>query len=65
LLTFDKDFGELWRAGALSGGIILFRLPWLTAVETIDRVVSVLTSRTDWSGGFWVVEAERVRARKN
>ena len=65
LLTFDKDFGELWLAeqNVPPTGIVLFRLPRLSAAETIDRVVTVLTSSTDWSGGFWVVEAERVRER--
>jgi predicted nuclease of predicted toxin-antitoxin system len=64
LLTFDKDFGELWQTGAngSSAGIVLFRLPRLSAAETIDRIVSALTSRSDWSG-FWVIEADRVRAR--
>ena len=56
LLTFDKDFGELWQAGenGSPGGIILFRLPHLSAAETVDRIVNVLTSKSDWSDGFWV-----------
>jgi predicted nuclease of predicted toxin-antitoxin system len=65
LLTFDKDFGELWREDPAdaSNGVVLFRLPRLSAAEQVNRIVRVLTSRTDWSGSFWVVEAERIRAR--
>jgi predicted nuclease of predicted toxin-antitoxin system len=66
LLTFDKDFGELTLEAAPTAphGVVLFRLPNLSAADLIRRVVDALTARTEGAGGFWVVEAERVRARR-
>jgi predicted nuclease of predicted toxin-antitoxin system len=66
LLTFDKDFGELHLGTptAAAHSIVLFRLPNLSAAETVARIADALTSRTDWFGSFWVVEAQRIRSRR-
>lgn len=66
LLTFDKDFGELALETAPTAphAVVLFRLPNLSAADTVERVVRALTSRTDWAGAFWVVEAKRIRSRR-
>lgn len=65
LLTFDKDFGELVlkRGLAASQGVVLFRLPMAKPAELTQRIVSALSSRTDWPGHFSVVEGERIRMR--
>lgn len=65
ILTFDKDFGELaFRFGLLAkSGIILFRLPLLKPTSLISIVISVLATRSDWSGLFTVVESDRIRIR--
>src|SRR5947209_7669383 len=60
LLTFDKDFGKIWRRDPNeSSAIVLFRLPHLSTAETTNRIVQVLTSGADWTEGFWVVDRER------
>jgi predicted nuclease of predicted toxin-antitoxin system len=63
LLTFDKDFGELaFRFGLrAASGVILFRLPTPSPEYVTRVVVSVLESRTDWSGQFAVVEGGSIR----
>ena len=65
ILTFDKDFGELaFRFGLLAtSGIILFRLPLLKPTSLIRIVISVLVTRSDWSGLFTVVESDRIRIK--
>lgn len=65
ILTFDKDFGELaFRFGLpATSGIILFRLPPLKPASLIDIVISVLATRSNWSGLFSVVESDRIRIR--
>ncbi len=65
LLTFDKDFGELaFREGLSSEcGIILFRIPKSSSAEIARIVVSVLSSRSDWTGHFSVIETNRIRMR--
>jgi len=67
LLTFDKDFGELFQETppAAPHAVVLFRLPNLSAAQTIARIVGALTSRRDWPGAIWVVEAERIRSRRS
>ena len=66
LLTFDKDFGEL----ALSPrprpfcGIILFRIPLLSAEFIAQMIADVLDARCDWPGHFAVVELGRIRFRR-
>lgn len=66
LLTFDKDFGELvFRSGLpASCGIVLFRIVLPSPSEVGERIVTVLESRTDWTGAFAVVEKDRVRMIK-
>lgn len=65
ILTFDKDFGELaFRFGLpATSGIVLFRLPLLKPTSLISIVISVLATRSDWSGLFTVVESDRIRIR--
>lgn len=63
VLTFDKDFGELaYRSGLpASCGIVLFRIS-LRSPDAVARIaVTALTSRSDWSGHFSVVEQDRIR----
>ena len=49
LLTFDKDFGELaFHAGLPSEGVAQF-------------IAYEISTRTDWTGHFSVVEAWRIR----
>ena len=65
LITFDKDFGELARAGtpAGAGGVVLFRLP-MPKGEKAGRLISkVIASRDDWVGHFSVIEPGRIRMR--
>lgn len=63
LLTFDKDFGELaFRAHlSASSGIVLFRINAPSSWYVARIAVTVLSSRTDWSGHFSVVENRRIR----
>lgn len=65
ILTFDKDFGELaFRFGLpATSGIILFHLPLLKPTSLIRIVISVLATRSDWSGLFTVIESDRIRLR--
>ncbi len=65
ILTFDKDFGELaFRFGLpATSGIVLFRLPLLKPTSLISIVISVLVTRSEWSGLFTVVESDRIRIR--
>ena len=63
LITFDKDFGELvFRLGmTVPCGIILFRIPTTSPSAIAQTAVTVLESRTDWSGHFSVVDETRIR----
>ncbi len=65
LLTFDKDFGELaFRRGlTASCGIILFRITATSSYELAQKIAVIVTSRTDWSGHFSVVDDQRIRMR--
>jgi predicted nuclease of predicted toxin-antitoxin system len=65
ILTFDKDFGEIAQGANLpfACGIVLFRLPMPPSAEVGTRLANLLGSRSDWSGHFSVVEADRVRMR--
>ena len=65
LLTFDKDFGELaFRYGLPAKcGIVLFRIPMPSAKYLAQFIVSVMASRSDWSGQFSVVEVDRIRMK--
>jgi predicted nuclease of predicted toxin-antitoxin system len=63
LVTFDKDFGEMaFRAKLpIDVGIVLFRIPPISATTVARAVVSVLESRNDWNGHFSVVDSTLVR----
>ena len=63
LLTFDKDFGELAFKAKLpaSAGVVLFRISAPTSKHVANVVVATLSSRTDWSGHFSVVDDRRIR----
>lgn len=65
LLTFDKDFGELARHGALplTCGIILFRVPMPRPGDVGTRFADMIAARDDWAGHFSVVEPGRLRMR--
>ena len=65
LLTFDKDFGELAFRSRLpaDAGVILFRLDQSDASVVMSKVVGVVISPVDWSGGFAVVDDQRIRIR--
>lgn len=65
LLTFDLDFGQLaFQAGLpASCGIVLLRIPQLSAESAAIFALSVLQSRSDWQGQFSVVEPGRVRMK--
>ena len=66
LVTFDKDFGELvfHRGLAASQGVVLFRIAQPSAAVVAQRVVAILSSRTDWQGHYSVVEEHAVRMRR-
>ncbi len=65
LVTQDKDFGELAFQSQLPStcGIILFRLAFPSPEAAVNRIVTALESRADWSGHFAVVEESRIRFR--
>lgn len=65
LLTFDLDFGELAvRSGLPSSiGVILFRLKLISSAQVAEIAIAALASRSDWSGHFTVIEADRIRMR--
>jgi predicted nuclease of predicted toxin-antitoxin system len=65
LLTFDKDFGELvFRKGqGGSHGVVLFRIPLLSAEQVTQMIVLTLNSRSDWEGQFSVVKETHIRIR--
>ena len=65
VVTHDKDFGELAYRYRLpvSCGIILFRLSGLDSSTDIHRMLDVIESRSDWTGGFSVVTDDRIRMR--
>lgn len=65
LITFDKDFGDLvfHRGLAASHGVVLFRIPQPSAAIVAQRVVAILSLRTDWEGHYSVAEEGSVRMR--
>jgi len=65
LLTFDKDFGALAGASALSGrcGVMLFRMPMPKPAGAAQQLADLITSRGDWAGHFSVIEPGRIRMR--
>jgi predicted nuclease of predicted toxin-antitoxin system len=67
LPTGDKDFGELvFRRGAGSGGVVLFRLPGLAQQDKARFAVQAFRRYgAQFKGAFTVVERARVRIRKH
>ena len=65
LLTFDKDFGELAFRSRLPAncGVILFRIPMISAKSIAEFIIEVLASRSDWPGQFSVVKFDRIRMK--
>ncbi len=65
VITFDKDFGELAFRSHLPSqcGIILFRIQGKSSEYMAKVVVSVIESRSDWTGHFSVIEEHRIRMR--
>ena len=65
VITHDKDFGELAFHHSLPAtcGIVLFRLAGPEPACDHERILTVLASRSDWSGHFTVVTDDRVRMR--
>jgi predicted nuclease of predicted toxin-antitoxin system len=63
LLTEDKDFGQLARAGEKrAGGVVLLRYPRVARTTTTDAVVRLAEERgEDLHSRFVVVEPGRVR----
>ena len=63
LVTFDKDFGELAFRSRLpaSCGIVLFRISTTSSEHVARTVRDAISSRTDWSGHFSVVDNYRIR----
>ena len=66
LLTGDK-FGELvFRRGAGSGGVVLFRLPGLAQQDKARVAVQAFRRYgAQFKGAFTVIERARVRIRKH
>ncbi len=67
LLTFDKDFGDLYRELPLvtPSGPILFRFSRPASPDAPRRILDVLTSDFVWLGKFCVVEPDRIRVHSS
>ena len=65
-LTLDKDFGEICAANPpiAPHGVVLSRLPNLSAKDMATRIVGALTVRDDWAGAFSVVDGDRIRFKR-
>jgi predicted nuclease of predicted toxin-antitoxin system len=65
VVTFEKGFGDLaFHAGLpATCGIMLLRISLPPTAETVERIVGLLESRTDWAGHFTTVTDERIRMR--
>lgn len=65
-LTFDKDFGELAANRVLppGSGVVLLRMPVRPTMESVESVIALLKSRSDWGGHFSVLEPGRIRMRR-
>ncbi len=63
VVTFDKDFGELAFRSRLpaQSGVILFRITPKSSQYIARVAVQALSSQTDWTGHFSVVEDNRIR----
>jgi predicted nuclease of predicted toxin-antitoxin system len=66
LLTFDKDFGELFATAPLPkpSGLVLLRMAMSPPGEVANLIVAKLMSRDDWGGCFSVIERDRIRMRR-
>jgi predicted nuclease of predicted toxin-antitoxin system len=66
LITSDKIFASwsMLQPEAQKLGLMLLRIPTLSAAEAAQRVVKVISSQDDWSGKFCVVSAEGIRIRQ-
>jgi predicted nuclease of predicted toxin-antitoxin system len=65
LVTFDKDFGELAFRSRLPAacGVVLFRFTQRGREQDVQRIVTTLQGRDDWSGGFSTVTDRGIRRR--
>jgi len=66
LITADKDFGELvFHLGRMHAGIILLRLPGLSAIAKGQRLSDALRDHeSELDGAFTVITARLVRVRR-
>lgn len=66
LLTFDKDFDELFEASPLPqpSGLALIRLAMSPPRDVANLIVRILMSRDDWGGCFSVIERDRIRMKR-
>jgi hypothetical protein len=65
LLTFDKDFAELFAMTPLPkpSGLVLLRLAMSPPGDVANFLVGKLMSRDDWGGCFSVIERDRIRMK--
>jgi predicted nuclease of predicted toxin-antitoxin system len=65
LLTFDKDFAELFAMTPLPkpSGLVLLRLAMSPPGDVANFIVGKLMSRDDWGGCFSVIERDRIRMK--
>ena len=65
VVTFDKDFGELlFRRGAGTVGVVLFRLSPAGRDWVVHRTCEVLRTAHNFEGSLTVVELDRIRVRR-
>ncbi len=66
LVTHDKDFGDLAVRQGLpaTSGVILVRLQGLDRDALVRRLVSALTSRSDWAGHMSTLTKDKIRMRE-
>ena len=67
LLTYDKDFGELvFRLRQATHGVVLARLPGLTAAAKADLVAAAVATHADeFVESFTVITDKLVRIRRS
>jgi len=67
LLTEDKDFGELvFRRRLMNSGIVLYRLPGLSAAAKVERIVQAFSSHSElFPRRFTVISRDQIRVRPN
>lgn len=66
LVTADKDFGELvYRLQRISKGIVLIRLPGLTAAAKAKIVsLAIKAHNSEIENAFTVISANNIRVRR-